>query len=118
MTQGKLAESVAESIPGYDPEKHGIAAAVVTKTSDTTIARMIAEMDAAIGGHDNCFGEPHLHFGRNTLWAARDALALLGELAESDPEAEPLACHHCGEELPRHLDTCLWLRARKMAGVG
>lgn len=63
MTQGKLAESVAESIPGYDPEKHGIAAAVVTKTSDTTIARMIAEMDAAIGGHDIEFSNSLLYEG-------------------------------------------------------
>lgn len=108
---------------------NGFAARVtITKTADTNIDQIKRAMDAAIEGrsHAEWSGEPSVSIGRNTLWAARDALGFVRELAESDPVAETESggyytafCVFCHEENRfhepiKHADTCLWLRARKM----
>ena len=51
-----------------------------------------------------------------------DLLALVRDLAESDPliwmqEYGVHFCRYCTQTPDKHLPTCLWLRARKMAGM-
>lgn len=46
------------------------------------------------------------------------ALAIVRELAESEPIISGQYCPFCmGFEMSGHRPTCLWLRARKMAGL-